>query len=149
MTFDEKPKVKDIYHYGVLGMKWGVRRTPEQLGHHKISKGTTMYRTTANAGESMFGSKYVTYLPPDRDLYRGGYSNKIRENAGKGPNAKVYEKQYMLKEDLNIPSRKTLQSAYSSVMSNENMRKKALTGFFESMFENNKFDYMLNSYNER
>ena len=22
-----------IYHYGVKGMKWGVRRTPEQLGH--------------------------------------------------------------------------------------------------------------------
>ena len=24
-----------IYHYGVKGMKWGVRRTPEQLGHNR------------------------------------------------------------------------------------------------------------------
>lgn len=27
----------EFMHYGVLGMKWGVRRTPEQLGH-KIQK---------------------------------------------------------------------------------------------------------------
>ena len=25
-------------HYGIPGMKWGVRRTPEQLGHHKAPR---------------------------------------------------------------------------------------------------------------
>ena len=26
-----------IYHHGIKGMKWGVRRSPEELGHTKKS----------------------------------------------------------------------------------------------------------------
>ena len=33
----------ELYHHGVKGMKWGVRRTPAQLGH-KPSKLTTSQR---------------------------------------------------------------------------------------------------------
>lgn len=28
----------ELYHYGVKGQKWGVRRTPEQLGHPKLTR---------------------------------------------------------------------------------------------------------------
>lgn len=28
----------ELYHYGIKGQKWGVRRTPEQLGHPKPTR---------------------------------------------------------------------------------------------------------------
>lgn len=29
---------KELRHYGIKGMKWGIRRTPEQLGHKSAEK---------------------------------------------------------------------------------------------------------------
>lgn len=33
--------MSELHHYGVKGMKWGVRRTPEQLGHKNLKKAKT------------------------------------------------------------------------------------------------------------
>lgn len=30
----------ELKHYGIKGMRWGIRRTPEQLGHVRSSRGT-------------------------------------------------------------------------------------------------------------
>lgn len=41
----------ELYHYGVKGQKWGVRRTPEQLGH-KRETGKKIARAASSIAKS-------------------------------------------------------------------------------------------------
>ena len=97
-----------LAHYGILGMKWGIRRTPEQLGRHTIKKGTKFYRQTVDYDEKAEGKKYVSYLQPDRDAYKGIYANEIRGYRGYGFDKRIMEKTYKAVEDIVVPSRKEL-----------------------------------------
>lgn len=58
-----------LQHYGVLGMKWGIRRTPEQLGHRNLEKART-------ANFDKWGKS-----PETNALYIAGYSGSGKSTA--------------------------------------------------------------------
>lgn len=42
--------MSELYHHGIPGMKWGVRRTPEQLGHKQQKREERKNRFVRSSG---------------------------------------------------------------------------------------------------
>lgn len=135
----------ELQHHGIIGQRWGVRRYQNPDGswtdkgrerygkdvnksankvesreflteERSIPAGTKMYRTSVNPNENQNGSVYVTYLDPERNLYKGGW---VRDTADAD---KSYEYSFTLKNDLKIPSRQTQSKVISDVI-NEDKNK--------------------------
>ena len=101
-----------------------LRRTSEMYGEHTIPKGTTMYRASAYNDEKNQGSKYVTYIQSDRDLYRSSkYGSQLMKNQGKKLDSPLYEYKMTLKEDLHIPSKEEVQSIVEEFETHKNLDK--------------------------
>ncbi len=131
----------ELMHYGIKGMKWGVRRTPEQLGRvsraryrkaRTIKKGTKMYRATVNPNEETIGSKYVTYLDVDRDNYKAfdaGGDFILRK--AKGYN-NLYENKYSLTKDMKVASRKEVINTFQKLAEDKDTVRRIGKAWIES-----------------
>lgn len=49
----EKPTSKDLLHYGVKGMRWGIRRSDEELGNARKSASESKKNSASNADEKL------------------------------------------------------------------------------------------------
>ena len=63
---------EELYHHGIKGMKWGIRRTPEQLGHIMDRKKSEMAAKKAERDkrihDKLVTSRNPKYLYKHRDL---------------------------------------------------------------------------------
>ncbi len=74
MTYEEYLAEEDfLMHHGVPGMRWGIRRTPEQLGHYiqRKQKKISFYQKKANEARAKGDSKlYYKYLEKQKKTSR-------------------------------------------------------------------------------
>lgn len=80
-----------LCHYGVKGMKWGVRRTPEQLGH-KVSK--KLDDIPIHKGVGAKSKNYDVEDKKSGEIFHFVEGSKIRDVevfAGKGSKQKLQE----------------------------------------------------------
>lgn len=169
----------ELYHYGVLGMHWGIRRyqpypsnykgNGREVGQarrdtaralegktrgdifekdHTIRKGTKVYRVSTSVGDIKSGPTYITYLPADRDMYRSLYREQLLKQRKMPSSTNTYETTYVLKEDLNIPSRDTVEKVFNDLLQDEKWIKAVSQARVDLWVDRHKSDILSYYYTE-
>ena len=98
-----------LFHHGIKGQRWGVRRGPPYPIEDKIMrKGSRLNSVSSYANSEEYrnrGRWMYTYNPNDKHddkIYKGPFSLFLREEGAKY----VYEHQYETIKDLKMPTHK-------------------------------------------
>lgn len=135
-----------LIHHGIKGQKWGIRRTPEQLGHKmsnespkiKLDNGDYLYKkgtVVGRFGEKLFGNE-PTYLytnKKDRDVYEnriGGteYTYKLKKSVRVPDENKQFIELFKYTGDTAV-----IEDAYTYWKENINQGGKIADGYFKYM----------------
>lgn len=125
----------ELYHHGIKGQKWGVRRFQKKDGSLTntgrkryaddatvIKKGTTFNRiSTVDEKKANKDRTYLTYTDSDHDFYKENMTKYRKSQLGS--NTKIYDISYINKKDIVLPSHEQQVSEFVNMCSNKKIKK--------------------------
>lgn len=130
-----------LIHYGVKGMKWGVRRyqgydgkltalgkrrklqgkqtalSENPDGSYSLKKGTVVQRISDVKNETPRGSTYVSFTPYDNASYDDFFATKLQNSqVEQTMDSKIYRHTLTTTKELRFPSRDTASDVFIKQM---------------------------------
>lgn len=134
-----------LYHHGIKGQKWGVRRYQNSDGslteadkkrqekrvasNHEVTivKGTTLYRISGSKTSDTSRDKlYVTATKESADFYINTMAGGKVYRYGK-----AYVHEYITKTDLKIPDKKTMEKIELGLLNDEQARQEVVVSLMK------------------
>lgn len=108
---------KDLYHYGVVGMRWGVRRLESEGAEIAREKGETVHHITESAELALRNASfYTSYTKKDLLRYRGEFAMQVMDCRNV---KKVFDQSYKTTERLITPNKKRAVDEFLELYKNE------------------------------
>ena len=113
-----------IYHYGIKGMKWGIRRTAEQLGHKIKSKFSRKKKASDEGGSEGSSSKIKGSVTVKGTKQNPGTTKTSDESSIEERKQKVLDSRSAkeLYNNADLFTTQELQQAYNRLVLEKNIK---------------------------
>lgn len=121
-------KTDFLAHYGVIGMKWGVRHD-RKTGDINIKKGTHFKRLSVYDESKAKGHAYVNYRKDDINRYKGFFAARLR---AMNPGKDVKSIDLISKKKMRAPGKQTRINTFKEMQKNDPRFSKELAKYHKS-----------------